>query len=315
MALIRDLRHHITRRHLNPPLGFVHIPKAAGTAMIDRLDANLRPRKYVYGLDRSQFGSFAAFDTMSPSMRASIFLNTSEIPDNADIIAGHLSPNSIRDRYPNAHLLTVLRAPAPRLLSHWFYSRGYSDDVLALYGSWGRAIAGARLGLADFLEKRELACVTDNLILRMLLWPHPLIPSEDFIDPANDAVLLSAARIVLADFSYVGIVESPKSTEDLDKWLQDTYGVSIWTNLRRRISENRPSKENKSKIPMVKMSIKLSEEVRSGAGALLHDRNRLDNFLWNTAAEKFFTPQQADRLHSDSLIKNIVRYENLDSQL
>lgn len=315
MTLIRDLRHHITRRHLNPPLGFVHIPKAAGTALIDRLDANLRPRKYVYGLDRSQFGSFSAFHTMAPSARASIFLNSSDIPDNADIIAGHLSPKSIRDRYPDAHLLTVLRAPAPRLLSHWFYWRGYSDNVLALYGSWGNAIAGARLGLADFLENRELACVTDNIILRMLLWPHPLIPSNNFIDPANDAVLLSAARLVLADFSFVGIVESSKSKEDLDKWLQYTYGVSFWTYLRRRIPENISSKENKSKIPLVKMNIKLSEEVRSVAGVLLHDRSRLDNFLWNTVAEKFFTALEADRLYNDSFIQNIVRYENLDSQL
>ena len=72
----------MTRRTLNPPLGFVHIPKAAGTSITQQLDLFLRPRKFIYGLDRSQFGSFTAFETMPAEMRAGIFDSADTIPEH-----------------------------------------------------------------------------------------------------------------------------------------------------------------------------------------------------------------------------------------
>jgi hypothetical protein len=315
MILIDRLRHYITRRHLQPPLGFVHIPKAGGTAMVQQLDARLRPRKFVYGLDRSQFGSFSAFETMSPSMRGGIFLESNAIPADTDIIAGHISPTIIRERFENAHLVTVLRAPESRLLSQWVYWRGYDDNVLAEFGEWGRSIAGARCDLADFLQMKNLACVTDNLILRMLLWPHPLIPADNFINPSFDDTLLHDAMLVLNSFSYINIMEAPKQNERLAYWLFNIYGLSFWSKLSARISETRPSNTNEAKAPILKTKTRLSDQISGLAGTLMRDRNRLDSLLWNSVAKKNFPGVNPAELSESLFFSNVNRYEKLDNLL
>lgn len=314
MTLTDRLRHHITRRQLHPPLGFVHIPKAAGTAMVQQLDTRLRPRKFVYGLDRSQFGSFSAFETMTPSMRGGIFLESNAIPADADIIAGHISPTTIRERFPKAHLVTVLRAPETRLLSQWFYWRGYSDDVLAEFGEWGHAIAGARCEIADFLQIRELACVTDNLIVRMLLWPHPLIPNDDFIDTNNDATLINEAQIVLDSFSYVNVIDIKSQNDSLNNWLYKNYGMSFWTQIRNMIPDNKSIKINKAKIPILRNALPISDQISKSTKLLIADRSRLDYIIWSSLVEKI-SPDIDPKTLSDNLFcSNVMRYENLESK-
>ena len=315
MAPLTRLRHHLTHRRLDPPLGFIHIPKAAGTAIIQRIETNLRPRRSIYRLDQTQFGGFTDFASITPTLRAGIILNPDAIPANADLIAGHLSPNSIRTRHPSAHLVTILRAPALRLLSHWFYWRGYTNEVLALYGDWGSNIATARANLADFLANKQLACVTDNIMLRMLLWPHPLIPSDDFINPTDDAALLAAALSTLADFAFTIIIEAPRAREQLDQFLATTYGVSLWTHLHHRLKGPDPIKANRSKIPVVKMRTPLATQLTTTAGPLLEQRTRLDDRLWQSIASRHLTRPAMEHLYHTALLCSVRRYDALDQQL
>lgn len=305
----------MTRRTLNPPLGFVHIPKAAGTSITQQLDLFLRPRKLIYGLDRSQFGSFTAFETMPAEMRAGIFDSADTIPEQADIIAGHLSPKTIRVRYPMARLITIMRAPSARLVSHWFYWRGYTDDVLAKYGTWGNLIATARSDFADFLCVRQIACVTDNVILRMLLWPHPLIPDDNFIDPEHDDMLIAEARLMLDQFCHTDIIEAPDAEKRLNIWLTKNYGRSFWAEFQNFVRRGEPIMKNSSNIPVVKMSIPLSIQLKNFAGQLMRDRVRLDDMLWNDISKRYFTDQEAKIIYAKSLAGAIARYEYLDSRL
>ena len=315
MAPLTRLRHHLTHRRLDPPLGFIHIPKAAGTALIQRIEANLRPLHRAYRLDQTQFGGFSTFASIAPALRAGIILTPHDIPANADLIAGHLSPTSIRTRHPTAHLVTLLRLPALRLLSHWFYWRGYTNEVLDLYGEWGSIIATARADLADFLSNPQLACVTDNIVLRMLLWPDPRIPADDFINQADDAALLAAALSTLADFAFTTIIEAPRAREQLDQFLATTYGVSPWTHLHRRLAGPDPIKANRSKIPVVKMRTPLATQLTTAAGPLLAQRTRLDDRLWQSIASRHLTQPAMDHLYHTALTASVRRYDALDNQL
>lgn len=314
MSLITRLRHQLTRRTLIPPIGFVHIPKAAGTATVQQLDSRLRPRRSVYRLDRSQFGSFTAFETMAKSMQAGLVLDAQPLLAQADIIAGHLSPSTIRQHYPSAHLITILRAPQPRLISHWFYWRGYSDQVLDEFGDWGSAIALSRLELAEFLDMRRIACVTDNIILRMLLWPHSLIPDDDFIAPDHEAILLAAARRVLADFAFVGITETADSGQQLNGWLQKTYGISAWARIEQLLQRSPVIAANQSKIPVLKMQTSLTSQIDGPASAALRARTRLDDQLWQDIAQRYFGQADIDKIYHKSMSSCVHRYETLDKQ-
>ena len=69
---VARIRYHVTRRRLSPPLGFVHMPKAGGTALMAEMDAVLRPRLRVGGWDASQTGGFSDFDSMQAAFRQSI---------------------------------------------------------------------------------------------------------------------------------------------------------------------------------------------------------------------------------------------------
>jgi hypothetical protein len=228
MSKLNAMRHHITRRRLSPPLGFVHMPKAGGTAMLQQLDTVLRPRRTSYALDRSQFGGFVDFATMAPNMRRAIVQKSQYSAVPPDIIAGHIAPSTILTQAPNAKLITVLRVPQARLLSHWFYWRSYADDRLAAFGGWGPMIALARSDLAAFLGNPEIACQTDNLMLRMLLWPDARIPGTAFIDPKHDAALLAAARDRLRQFDHLDVIINPDRSARLSAYLQKTYGTSLW---------------------------------------------------------------------------------------
>jgi hypothetical protein len=47
------------------PIVFMHIPKAAGAALTDGLNAALTSKQHIPGFDRSLFGDFRAFDILA----------------------------------------------------------------------------------------------------------------------------------------------------------------------------------------------------------------------------------------------------------
>ena len=59
----------------------------------------------------------------------------------------------------------------------------------------------AHRSLLEFLTSAQIACQTDNVAVRMLLWPHPLIPDDDFTREENDEVLIELALASLEAFS------------------------------------------------------------------------------------------------------------------
>lgn len=309
MTVLGRLRRHITRRRLHPPLGFVHIPKAGGTGMLASLDAALRPRRIAYALDRTQFGGFTGFDSMSVGIRNGIVFDPMTMPVDVDLIAGHVAPSTILRRAPDARLMVILREPQSRLLSHWFYWRGYSDEVLNNYGDWGLIMARSRYDLADYLLQPALACVNDNILLRMLLWPHPDIPAAGFINDNDSRSLLDAARAQLERFAFVDAVENPDMDRRISVWLARTYGRSLWARLAgfRVLPQTRVNSAKLSDLSDTAVSVQMTEKAQT----LLERHCRLDSILWRDQIATLLPNQDAKVLALESLKATIMRYDAL----
>jgi hypothetical protein len=99
------------------------------------------------------------------------------------------------------------------------YWRSMSDEEVSLFGAWSRVIRLTRQPLIEFLNHPEAACQTDNVYVRMLLWPHPLIPDDGFIDSASDGRLASEAARRLKTFDFADVIENPHLEDNVRAFL------------------------------------------------------------------------------------------------
>ncbi len=278
---------------------FMHVPKTAGTSMLHALREALTPRVEFWAFDRSLFGGFAAFETMRPEIRRTIIESPDELPDHAEFVSGHMALSTTKSRYPSAQFITFLREPATRLLSHWVYWRSLSDEQLAPWGAgWAAILRQSRSPLRDFLAAESAACQTDNLAVRMLLWPHPLIPDDDFIDERNDAILVQAARERLKSFSLVDAVENPRLAANMGDWLNRPFQLHRLNETRNVPAPHRTS---------------LSAELDQGTIALLRLRSRLDFALWSMVAGRAIRDFDPVSTQTELLAGSIQRYSHLVS--
>ena len=98
-------------------IGFMHVPKTAGTSIATSLRQALRPKHEVFGWDLSSFGTFRDFASFDADLRAKVFLSADDLPASADLVRGHIALSTFRARYPRAECMTILREPMSRTLS------------------------------------------------------------------------------------------------------------------------------------------------------------------------------------------------------
>jgi hypothetical protein len=188
--------------------------KTSGMALLNGLQAAILPNRAFRGFDAFFFGRFGEFETISEEFRQQICLDHSDLP-GSDFVSGHIAFSTLFQRYGTANLLTILREPTSRILSHWLYWRAYTDEQLAPWGKYAEYVKQARGPLVNFLECKEIAAQTDNVSVRMLLWPHRLIPPDGFINPRNDDTLIREAIGRLKHFAFVDIIENPEMPMNL----------------------------------------------------------------------------------------------------
>jgi hypothetical protein len=202
----------------------MHIPKTSGLALSRGQEIVLSPTRSCKPFwTEYSLASSKRFETIIGRERKLIFLRVSDLPESADYITGHVSFSSFRQRYPTAQYVTFCREPICRIVSFWLFWRGWSDEQLRDWGEFGELVALARNPLEHFLAQKRLAVQFDNLYVRMLLWPHPLLPEDDLIDPRNDAMLLRDATKLLSRFSYTDLVENPALARNLEAWLERPF--------------------------------------------------------------------------------------------
>lgn len=277
----------------------MHIPKTSGTALASCLLEALRNKRMVQVLDRMIFGTFTAFDTIERPLRRMIHFDFLDIPADADLATGHVSFSTLHRRYPEGQHVTFLREPFTRLLSCWIYLRGQTDEQLRPWGEWAEVVRDSRRPLAEWLGMKNQVNGLDNFYIRTLLWPHPLVPIDDFIDPRHDDILLNEAVERLSYFAYLDVVENPNFEAGLQTWLGRPF-------VYRRENET----------PAVPASLRtvLHKELSGVAFNMMCRHTRLDLKLWSALARQRIPGVDIESLRIRTLMLNTARYAGLLSE-
>ena len=265
---------------------------------MNSITLNIGSGRHVVGFDRSLFGDFRQFDSIPKMMRSVIYLDPADMPQDAATVMGHFSHSTLRHRYPDADLAIFLREPTVRVLSHWIYWRSLTWFSLRHWGGeWSERLKMARLPLRGFLSRPEIACQTDNIIIRMLVWPHKLLHDDQFIDPANDEALLALALENLENCDFAGITERGSAVyREFSAWLGSKLDLPTLNPAQKMRRAART---------------KLNNELTPETLDLLQARVRLDNRLWKRLATRNMSPSEADRLQHNAILQAIARFSAL----
>src|SRR4051794_32591010 len=109
------------------PLVFNHIPKSAGSSVQAALRASLEPTVFVRGLDLALVGGYDDIESVRGTARTPFYFAPEELPADATLVAGHISPGTTMARYPTADHIILLRVPQLRLISAWLHGRSLSE--------------------------------------------------------------------------------------------------------------------------------------------------------------------------------------------
>jgi hypothetical protein len=219
-----------------------------------------------------------------------IFRPGDALPRDADLLHVHMAYSTTAAAYPDAQYVTVLREPSTRLLSQYMYWRAQSDAEIVSWGSWGDRLCLACGSLVDFLSDERIACQTDNLALRMLLWPHRAIPPSGFIAATDDAFLLAAAKTRFSSYAYVDAIERPGSQSSLGEWL------------RRQIEY---TTQNATATMPAELRTDFARLLSPQAISLLRLRTRLDEVLWRATLGD---GADVESLRLGALLPAVARY-------
>jgi hypothetical protein len=274
----------------------MHIPKSAGTSLGDALRTAIEPRGFFSAFDRSTFGTFDGFQSIAEEIRQAIVFDAAEIPRGLDLILGHMSFSTTSQAYPDAQFMTILREPVSRLMSFWLFWRSKRDENLVPWGGWGDYVRKSRRSLREFLCARDISCQVDNQTLRMLLWPHPLVPADDFIDERHDEELIQTAVSRLEQFSFVDVVENPDMVAKLQDWL----GRPL---LLQKLNET-------DDIPRA-LKTPIDQELDAETLALAEHRSRLDLKLWQEVVARRLRSVSPGTFRDQVRAENLARHSRL----
>ena len=202
---------------------FMHVPKSGGLSLVNSIrDAGRNT--YMAGFDKSLFGAFTEFSSILPPVSNQIFVDGSSHV-RGDFVAGHMALSTLASRFPSASFMTVLRHPCIRLLSLFLYWRSRPEQELKLWGRWAERLRRSHGPLSNFLRAPDIACQTDNVVARLLLWPHRAIRDYDFILPEEHDEIYEEARQKIDRFKFVDLVENPSFEVNLSTWLNRPFAL------------------------------------------------------------------------------------------
>jgi hypothetical protein len=127
----------------------------------------------------------------------------------------------------------------------------------------------------------------------MLMWPHPLIPDDDFISSSSDSELLGEASLKLSQLSYSDVIENPDFSNQLQAWLGMPISIRI-------VNETLPLPADRRPIFRSEFSI--------AAVAKLRARTRLDSVLWQLVAGRGGGAEGANVLNNFGLLQSVIRF-------
>ena len=249
---------------------FVHVPKSAGSSVKNAVaqrcgPASVSPKE----LDRVLFGGFDRFDELPTRTRATIAVDGPAALTDFDVVMGHFAVSSLAPHFAAHEMMTVLREPRTRLLSHYTFWSGWSAERHADWDPYDASRRAAAASWVEFLTDPRIASQTDNLVARMLLSPHPSIPDDGFIDPADVDQLVETATALLEQFGFADVVES---------------GAGLWSGLSAWLETT--VEPERTLVTSVPEDTDWASSITMASVAALSRRTSVDAHLWSWAAAR-----------------------------
>jgi len=209
-------------------IGYLHVPKAAGSSVVDALRRAVLAEGGRAGrpveicpqvIDRTLFGGFDRFELVAPPQRRMIHTGPPEDLARFDVVVGHFATSSLLAGRRHGDLAVVLREPRARLLSHYAYWSGFSEAEHAGWDPYDASRRAAACSWSEYLLADDLAAQTDNVAARLLVGPHARIPPDGFIAEDDLDAVLADALSMLGRVGFVDAVEhGAEGWERLGRW-------------------------------------------------------------------------------------------------
>jgi hypothetical protein len=256
-------------RERRAPLCFMHVPKSAGTSVMESLQASLpdgtvAPARF----DTFIFCRFSAFDQLDEQSRSLVAVEAAEIAALARyrVVGGHFPLPVLRRLAPASKIATVLREPRARVLSAYMFLR--LTRMMEIWEPYAREVLeGPAQSLEAFLSDPRIARLNDNQICRLVLHGDSRMRDEDFVAPGDAEGLAEAALERLDQLGYVGILERDDVWSDLSSF----FGVPL-DRVRTNVSGDGDVPDGALPFPPFDMKVVLdSIERRSVADRIVYE--------------------------------------------
>lgn len=246
-------------------IAYLHVPKTAGNSvggsMRDAAGPEVRWCPFVH--DPVLFGGFDRFDDLPDENRERVYRGRPDELAAWDVVTGHFALPTLLGGFAPGDVMTLMREPRSRILSHYTFWRGWTEDRHAAWGVYDRSRTAAERDWEGFLTEPLLASQVDNLVLRLVLGRRARIPADGFIDPADLPGLVADAVAAVDTVGFADVIE-----RGADCWRALGEWLGVRLDVGRR-NESSPADDTD-----------WSTAFTPGAAAALAARSAGDRALW-----------------------------------
>ena len=248
------------------PISFLHLEKTAGTSLLAVISSQFHPGQIDPDPCRAS----------PPHLLTPFTPNALERIRYHPLVWGHYDLPSLHRLDPGRFVFTMLRTPADRLLSLYYYWRSLDPALLGQPDENLQVRAAHRLGLLDFLRSNDALIVNfvDNFYVRRLLGLY----AEPDRDPLREQMtVLDQALAALASIDFVGITEQASRSVTRLATMLGVEGPQAAPLLNRGTDTSRSPDFR----PV------LREPITPEIGAALDRLTALDRVIYNAALARF----------------------------
>lgn len=222
------------------PVLFDHLPKCGGTTLNDYLRLHYPRRRIFKTKGKDPFSSVEQFKSFSKKKRY-----------RYDLVQGHLVHHLINDVKPDCLVVTILRSPVERIISHYYYAKSSPDHYLY------NEILAHNISLDDYATS-EISVETQNWYVKHF---SGLSSSEVNLNP--DVSLDKAISFLSTHYDIIGLLDE---FDDFTKTLQQKANYkNDYSGSKFRVSLDRP----------------LTNDIPLSIRKRIEDANQLDIALYN----------------------------------
>ncbi|MCA3357390.1 MAG: sulfotransferase family 2 domain-containing protein [Roseomonas sp.] len=252
----------ISRRETEPALVFLHIPKTGGTTLHHHFSAHFTP------------------DETCPERYSNLQAYSSEDLGQWRFFSGHFNTDAIKLIPRPLFVVTVLRDPIERLISHYHFWKRHKLDYIEQTGHIAMQITKAGT-LRDFLSTDNPQIfptatnwMTSQLAGAVLATPdgYALLQDGEQVGWLSEAQVFSRALRNLLSFDVIGDISQ---LADIYGRVAQKFGMAPLTEVARL---NTKDDEHELFDPYV------PEEITPEIQSLLEEKTRLDRMLYQLAS-------------------------------